>query len=304
MHYTVKPISKKASFNLAWEEYILKHLYKGEDIFLFWQNEPAVIIGRNQNAYNEVNSLFLNQEKIPLFRRNSGGGTVYHDLGNLNYSIITKAKGKVNNYKLMTSLLINALNDLGLKAYFSPKSDLKLNSKKIGGNAQYLYKDILLHHGTILFDCNLSNLKKVLKNPLIHTSKAVESRPSSVLNINQYLTLSLSELIAYLLTYFNINKEIILTASDILKIQTLEKEKYLKKEWNYYESPSSTLFIEKNNYKVHLEIEKGLITRAVISYQEINQPYLSSLLVNKALLPLDLNFLNPHYSQLFNLLFK
>lgn len=123
-------ISNNPSFNLAWEEYIMKHHYKDVDIFLLWQNNPSVIIGRNQNIFDEVNLLYAFDNHIPIFRRNSGGGTVYHDLGNINFTFITNAKDKVNRYQLMITPIIKALNDLGIDASFHPKSDIYIHNKK------------------------------------------------------------------------------------------------------------------------------------------------------------------------------
>ncbi len=301
----LKSISTSPSFNLAWEEYILKHIYSGEELFFLWQNSPSIIVGRNQNVYEEVNLVYLNEQKIPLFRRNSGGGTVYHDLGNLNYTFITKATGKVNNYKLMTEPIIKALNSLGINAYFSPKSDIKLNKHKIGGNAQFLYKDLLLHHGTILFNSNLSELTNCLLTNKSHRSKAIKSRPSSVINVNEFTDLTLAELTNYIYEYVapNANK-ITLTENDVAKIKVLEKEKYLTSSWNYFESPSSNFYLNKNNYIIDLEIEKGLVKRSLISYNNQELPLLSSLLLNKKLLPDELLFLKKDYLEIYNLLFK
>ncbi len=301
----LKPISTSPSFNLAWEEYILKHIYSGEELFFLWQNSPSIVVGRNQNVYEEVNLIYLNEQKIPLFRRNSGGGTVYHDLGNLNYTFITKASGKVNNYELMTEPIIKALNSLGINAYFNPKSDIKLMEHKIGGNAQFLYKDLLLHHGTILFNSNLNELTNCLLTNKSHTSKAIKSRPSTVININEFTDLTIAELIDYIYDYVAPNaNEILLTNNDIENIRVIETEKYLSSSWNYFESPSSNYYLNKDNYIIDLEIEKGLIKRSLISYNNIELPLISSLLLNKKFLPNELLFLKKDYLEIYNLLFK
>lgn len=300
----LKPLSTSPSFNLAWEEYILKHIYNGNDLFLLWHNEKSIIVGRNQNPYQEVNLTYLDNQKIPLFRRISGGGTVYHDLGNLNYTFITNANKKVNNYELMTKPIIDSLNKLGIKAYFSPKSDMKLNNYKIGGNAQFLYKNILLHHGTILYDTNLESLKESLQISKSHSSKSVKSRPSSVININQFTKLTFSELVDFLYEDIAPNANLItLSDYDLKAIKALEKDKYLTKEWNYFESPNATFFEAKNNYKISFEIKKGLIKNSVIEYGNVSLPLIASLLNDKMPTPQELAFLKNDYSEIYNLIF-
>ncbi|HLT00304.1 MAG TPA: lipoate--protein ligase family protein, partial [Acholeplasma sp.] len=160
---TIYPISNDIQFNLAWEEYILKEIALNEDILLLWQNESSLVLGRNQNVYEEVNLKFIHENKIPLVRRISGGGTVYHDMGNINFTIITSSKENISKYEKITKPLVDALNKIGIPIEFSGKSDLKIEGKKVSGNAQFVHKDRLLHHGTLLFDSNLDILNASLK---------------------------------------------------------------------------------------------------------------------------------------------
>lgn len=305
MYKIIKAVSTVPSFNLAWEEYILKNKYQGDDIFFLWQNTPSIIVGRNQNIYREINLDYTFNHHLPIYRRNSGGGTVYHDLGNLNFTFITKAKGKVNNYQLMTKPIIDALNKLNIKATFTPKSHLYLDNKKIGGNAQYLYKDLLLHHGTILFSSDLTTLNNSLLVDDSHISKAIKSNPSLVVNLKDYTNLSLNELFDYLYREIALNAEMVtLDENDFNLIRKLELEKYLNNDWNYFDSPSSNFIKEKANYYLNLELEKGLIKKAIIKYNNEELPSLANLLINKTLLPNELLFLKKDFSDIYNLLFE
>lgn len=301
---TYKQLSNRPTFNLAWEEYILKNLYDGQPIFLLWTNEPSVIVGRNQNVYQEVDQKYLNHKNIPILRRNSGGGTVYHDLGNINYTFITDSKGKTSKYDLMTKPIINALNQMGINAYFRPNSDIYIADKKIGGNAQYLHKNILLHHGTILFNTNLNILKNSLKQPNHISSISVKSRLSNVVNVSNFINLTIEEFISNLyeiITPNLVTKQ--LTDTDLFKIDLLEKEKYLTDEWNYFESPKSTLKIEQNNFLIEISIVKGYIDNCVIKYQDVNLTEIEQTLLNKPFTVKALLFLKNINLTLFNLLF-
>ncbi len=153
-------------FNLAWEEYIFKNIECQEDILLLWQNEPSVIIGRNQIVFEEVSVEYAKKHQIPIIRRISGGGTVYHDLGNLNFSVITNNyKDAISNYKYFTEPIIHCLNELKVDAHLSGRSDICIQDQKISGNAQSYYQNRMLHHGTILFSSDLKHLNKIIKKP-------------------------------------------------------------------------------------------------------------------------------------------
>ncbi len=152
-------------FNLALEEYAINHLHpRGGDAVIIWQNEPTVVIGRNQNTIEEINQAYIEANGIHVVRRLSGGGAVYHDLGNLNFTYIVPSGPKViTNFRKFTAPVLKALQSLGVPAEFSGRNDLTIEGKKFSGNAQYWSKDRLLHHGTILFNSDLNVVQAALR---------------------------------------------------------------------------------------------------------------------------------------------
>lgn len=296
--------SNSPSYNLAWEEYILKYLYDGETVFLLWRNEPSLIIGRNQNVYEEANLLYLHQHNIPLFRRNSGGGAVYHDLGNLNFTFITQAKGYVNQYEKLLKPILDALNTLNIKAMFHPKSDVYIQDKKIGGNAQFIYKDRLLHHGTLLFDSDLNHLNHVLKTKSHSESGSVKSRRATVTNIKTLTDLTMDAFMTKLKALISPElKHVSLTEDDERHIQQLKQSKYLTLEWNYFESPKSVIVIQKNTLDITLHIDQGHINDVSIYQAGIQESQLEKQLLNQPFLIDTFLPLKHQYPVIFNVLF-
>lgn len=172
--------------NLAIEEYLFR--YSTDDIFILWQNRPTVVIGKNQNAYIETNISFLTENNIMLARRITGGGAVYHDSGNLNYTFISKRQNGEINFEYFTSPVIEALRSLGLDAQLSGRNDILVNDRKISGNAQCNSGERVLHHGTLLFDSDLTVLSSVLNVDVEKIkAKALMSVRSRVTNIRSIL---------------------------------------------------------------------------------------------------------------------
>jgi len=183
----IRLTSNDPYYNLAVEEYLLK--YSNDDIFMLWQNEPTVVIGKNQNAYAEVNVDLAKEKGIKISRRITGGGAVYHDLGNINYTFITsRNKATALDYEYFTRPIIDALSQLGLDCKLSGRNDLECNGRKFSGNAQFCTDERILHHGTILFDTDVNEMSSILKVDKEKLEyKAVKSHRGRVVNLSEMI---------------------------------------------------------------------------------------------------------------------
>lgn len=174
-------------FNLALEELLLRN--RKEEYLLFYINSPSVIIGKHQVAHREADTEFIMKNEIPVIRRISGGGAVYHDRGNLNFSFIMQSKkGSQVDFRKYTKPVIDFIGTFGIDAKFEGKSDLTVNGFKISGNAEHVFRERVLHHGTVLFDTDIEMLNKSLrKNTSGYSTRAVKSNPSQVMNMKHLL---------------------------------------------------------------------------------------------------------------------
>ncbi|WP_129597216.1 lipoate--protein ligase [Anaerophilus nitritogenes] len=271
MKFLINP-STNPFFNLALEEYLLKNVNIEEDYFILWQNEPTIVIGKHQNTVNEINIDFVKNNNIHVVRRNSGGGSVYHDLGNINFTFITKYDEKfLLDFKTFTIPVIESLSKLNVNARLSGRNDILIGEKKISGNSQYIYKDRFLHHGTLLFDSELENLVKALNvdNDKI-IGKGIKSIKSRVTNIKDYLDKNVSiedfkDILITNILQFNKSmiKEYELNNEDINLIKKLMREKYMTWEWNFGKSPEfnfeNSKKFEGGKIQVFLNIIDGFI---------------------------------------------
>jgi lipoate-protein ligase A len=262
-------------FNLAAEEYFLKNFK--EDFFMLWRSRPSVVVGKHQNALAEINHEFVRKNQIPVARRLSGGGTVFHDPGNVNFTFIRNVE-KISevNFKVFTVPVIDALKKLGIDAYTSGRNDLLIDGKKISGNAEHVHRNRVLHHGTLLFDSHLDALKGALKVDLSKfEDKAVQSNRSEVTNIANYLPnpISVQEFTSFLFgeisqTYpeFQVYQ---LTPEDLEAIQKLSIEKYQTWDWIFGYSPrycfTNTLETENGEIRISLLVEKGILVEVSVS---------------------------------------
>lgn len=256
--------------NLAFEEYVFNQMDKDESYFLLWQNDNAVIVGKHQNTIEEINQEYIKENDIKVVRRLSGGGAVYHDLGNLNFTFIVNEAGQEQfDFQTFTRPLVEALKTLGVNAEFNSRNDLAIDGKKFSGNSQYAKRGRILHHGTILFNSNLATIQSALKVKQDKIeSKGIKSVKSRVTNIVDYLDedYTLEDFKAALLKamFENDNLEMItLLEEEIQAIEQLKTEKYATWDWNYGKSPRYNLRKERKCdfglITVLLQVEKGEI---------------------------------------------
>ncbi|ERJ82698.1 lipoyltransferase and lipoate-protein ligase [Peptostreptococcaceae bacterium oral taxon 113 str. W5053] len=231
------------SYNLALEEFAFHH-FIGENVFLLWMNSPVIVVGKNQNTLQEINMEYVRDNHIDVVRRLSGGGAVYHDLGNLNFTIITENNApKVFDFQSFSQPVIHVLKDLGISASFSGRNDIQIDGQKFCGNAQYRNKGRVLHHGAMLFDVDLMVLSKALKvSEDKMASKGVASVRSHVTNIVEHLDhkISVEEFKTLLLDYMKKHhdlREYQLTEEDKNEIQSLMDKRYSNWDWNFGKSP-------------------------------------------------------------------
>lgn len=261
--------------NLAIEEYALKNLDINETYLLFYINEPSIIIGKNQNSVEEINTEYVESNGIHVVRRLSGGGAVYHDLGNLNFSFITKDDGEsFHNFRKFTEPVIAALKQMGVNAELSGRNDILAEGRKISGNAQFSTRGRMFTHGTLLFNSEMEHIVSSLrvKKDKIE-SKGIKSVRSRVANISEFLTkkMDIEEFRTSLLKFIFQGQEIseyVLTNEDWEKIHQLSKERYQNWDWNYGKSPKFNLQHSHRfpigQLDVRLEVNKGVIENCKI----------------------------------------
>ncbi len=255
-------------FNLALDEFAMKHINEKEDFFFLWQNEPSVIIGKNQNTAEEINPKFIKENNIKVARRVSGGGAVYHDLGNLNFTFVigVDEPGKVN-YKKYVQPIIDALASMGIQAEASGRNDILVEGLKISGNAQRMANGKLMHHGTIMFDVDVEDMVNALNvAPDKIISKGVKSVRSRVTNIKDHLPKDTTlrdfwDALQYYLSNEGKDSEIILSENDIAKIEYEAINKFGTWDWIYGASPEFNLKQAKRfsggRIEILLDVKEG-----------------------------------------------
>lgn len=266
----IKNDDNRPQFNLALEEYVFTSLDEFDEIFLLWINEPSIIIGKNQNTIEEINLDYIEEHDINVVRRLSGGGAVYHDYGNLNYTIISKSKeSSAFNFEVFTRPVIEVLGQLGVKAEFSGRNDITIDGQKFCGNAQYMKKGRVLHHGAMLFDTDLTvlgNALKVSQDKI--ASKGIKSVRSRVTNIVDQLEekITIEDFKELLLNHMFKDmelKEYKLTDEDYENINRLMEERYSTWEWNFGQSPKFNIEKSKRyaagKVETKIDVEDGII---------------------------------------------
>ena len=257
-------------FNLAAEEYVLKNFT--ENCFMLWRNQPSVIVGRHQNSLAEINIDYVKQNNIKVVRRLSGGGAVFHDLGNINFTFIENAQNdKFIDFQKYTQPIIAVLRLLDVDARFEGRNDLVIGGRKFSGNAEHVYRNRVLHHGTLLFASELTDLSGALKvNPAKFTDKAVKSVRSRVTNISTHLKEALDPeqfrdmILRYMKDTYPDCKPYCYNGADMEAISQLRDEKYVTWDWNFGQSPGYNMVNELRtgggHIEVHLDVKNGMIS--------------------------------------------
>ena len=260
------------AWNLALDEYLLT-CFPGE-VLTLWRNGPSVIIGKNQNALEEIDLDFVRAHQIPVVRRLTGGGAVFHDLGNINYTLIRPCEaGDFNNYAKFTRPIVDFLATLDVRAELSGRNDLLVDGLKFSGNAQAVRGERILHHGTLLFSADLSRLSGALRPPKLKLeSKAVKSVSSRVTNLADHLPspMPVGEFLARLRAYFLQAVPGLcpytLTPADRDAVDRLRSTKYAAWDWNFGASPrytwSRAAKFPFGLVDVRLDVEQGVIRSA------------------------------------------
>jgi lipoate-protein ligase A len=260
--------------NLAVEETLLKNTE--EEYFILYVNNPSVIIGKHQTAYQEINVKFVNENNIPVIRRITGGGTVFHDNGNLNFTFIRRSEsGKQVDFRKYTQPVIDFLKSIGVDARFEGKNDLKVDGFKISGNAEHIFHNRVLHHGTLLFRSSLEMLRNsIRKDASCYTSRAVLSNPSSVMNLyeNMNCIQNIREFRLAMINYFIRNYPDIvqykLTQAETEKAALLANSKYRSWEWNWAYGPeysfNNSFNLDEVPHTCSMLITEGVINECSI----------------------------------------
>lgn len=282
---TVQNVSHDPFYNQAFEEYVYQ-TYLDDDIFLLWQNAPAVVVGSYQNICREVHVEALRQRGIPVVRRISGGGTVYHDLGNVNYTYIVRAGAL--DYDAVLAPVIAALNEIGVPARKNRTCDIAIGDLKISGSAQRMTKGRLLHHGTLLFSSDLGVLDQITthrKNDCFQ-SRGTQSAICTVTNIREHLAspMTIEEFQDRLLKQMVPPgcPRLTLTAEQEAEVCRLRDEKYRSWEWTWGKTPAFTY--EKSGVfhgapiRVAYQAKRGIVSDAVIDCAAVDGALAAQLL--------------------------
>lgn len=269
-------------FCLAAEEYLLKNYT--EDIFMLWQSFDTVVVGKHQNAMGEINYRHVRDNGIRVARRISGGGTVFHDKGNVNFTFIKNVSGPHEiSFKRFTQPVVDALATLGITAVTSGRNDLLVDNRKISGNAEHVFKNRVLHHGTLLYNSDLENLGNAIRVvPGKYESKAVQSNRSIVVNISEFLENPppvedfIRMILRFQLESSSSNQFYTISAQESEIIRKLSSEKFATWEWQFAYSPAYG-FSNHEKWKdkelaIHLNAEKGKISELKLEGDVYDKP--------------------------------
>lgn len=255
--------------NLATEEWLLKNA--ATDVFMLWRNAPAVIVGRNQNTRAQIDEAFVRERGIPVVRRLSGGGAVFHDLGNVNFTFISLGGGAMD-FRGFTAPILAAVAALGVACAFEGRNDLTIEGKKFSGNAQHVWRDRVLHHGTLLFDADVSHLAGALRvDPEKYRDKAVKSVAKRVTNIAAHLAapMAVTDFMAHVMGHVcpgATPDELALSPDEAAGAAGLAEGRYRTYAWNFGASPAYGFTRTRRTpgglIEAHLDVKGGVIRAA------------------------------------------
>ncbi|MBP6976804.1 MAG: lipoate--protein ligase [Lentimicrobiaceae bacterium] len=275
-------------FNLAAEEYIFRNIR--DDVIMLWRNTPAVIIGKHQNPHREVNLTFARENHLPVIRRITGGGTVYQDMGDINFTFIrSEQTNPMINYGAILHPLISIMNSWHIPCKMTGKSDITIHDRKISGNAQHIFKNRILHHGTLLYASNLEDLNSALTpTSRGYHDRSIRSNPYPVANISDFLSNPPSieqfqeQLHTELLKIFSPIARIGFTSCDRDSIRELAEKKYKTWEWNFGYSPpyqlQTQLPFQGRKVKIEILVKNGIMQKIHI-FDSLQDPgYMAALM--------------------------
>lgn len=295
--FLIKSFSNNVYFNLALEEYFLKNFV--DPFFIIYRNNKCVVSGKHQNVLAEINCRYVYENDILIARRISGGGTVFHDLGCINFTYIKSLdSSRYLNYYENLKPILDFLKKLSLNVFFDGKNSLLIDNKKISGNSQHIYKDRLLHHGTLLFNSDIEALKNSL-TPInkYYIDKAVKSNPHEVVNLKNYISINIegfeNSLYEFIKDYFKA-EDYNLNENDLNYINQLVNNKYGTWDWIFGYSPEysfkKTINYKDEEFQIILEVKRGIIRKiSTLNLKDKNlEEHLNNNLLN---FPHDLKYL-------------
>ena len=272
MMYYIESDSTDPYYNLALEQYVFDQLSQADEYFMLWRNDNAIIIGKHQNTVGEIDEAFIQKRGITVVRRLSGGGAVYHDLGNVNFTFIVAAKNLgAFDFASFCRPVVKALAAFGVPAEINGRNDMTIDGKKFSGNAQYAKKNRVMHHGTILYDSDLTVVGRALavsKDKI--ESKGLKSVRSRVTNVKDFMREEIPvelfmEALREAMFRENDLTPYSLTPDDLAAVARLRQERYNTWDWNYGASPAYNILKKRRvegcgSIEVHMNVDKGVIT--------------------------------------------